>query len=29
MKNQGREVKVAAMGLDVHYKFSTVTMRDE
>ncbi len=29
MKSHGREVKVTAMGLDVHYKFSTVTMRDE
>ena len=23
MKNQNREVSVTAMGLDVHYKFST------
>ena len=29
MRNRDRDVKVAAMGLDVHYKFSTVTMRDE
>ena len=29
MSKQERDVKVAAMGLDVHYKFSTVTMRDE
>lgn len=28
MKNQNREVSVSAIGLDVHYKFSTVTMRD-
>jgi hypothetical protein len=29
MSKQDRVVKVAAMGLDVHYKFSSVTMRDE
>lgn len=28
MNQQDRYVKVAAMGLDVHYKFSSVTMRD-
>jgi transposase len=28
MTNQDRGAKVAAMGLDVHYKFSSVTMRD-
>ena len=28
MSQQDRYVKVAAMGLDVHYKFSSVTMRD-
>ena len=27
MKSQNREVSVSAMGLDVHDKFSTVTMR--
>ena len=29
MTKQIPKAKVAAMGLDVHYKFSTVTMRDE
>jgi len=29
MTKRDRDVKVAAMGLDVHYKFSTVTMRDD
>lgn len=28
MKHQSDMLKVAAMGLDVHYKFSSVTMRD-
>lgn len=28
MKDRDRDLKVAAMGLDVHYKFSSVTMRD-
>jgi transposase len=29
MGKQDRAVKVVAMGLDVHYKFSSVTMRDQ
>ena len=29
MKNHDRDVKVSAIGLDVHYKFSSVTMRDD
>ena len=29
MSNRNRNVSVSAIGLDVHYKFSSVTMRDE
>ena len=29
MSNRNRNVSVAAIGLDVHYKFSSVTMRDQ
>jgi transposase len=29
MKNRNRDARVSCMGLDVHYKFSSVTMRDK